>query len=168
LIVQCVARIGTLSCFRARCAKYLICRCYSAARPPRTSWLLSCHRSVGGLLLAVLASPLAKLRSPKIRTERPRGEFRGRFVVVDMPNLWWPRVHHATPSRRKPARGSGACCVCSMQTEGRMTTCRSTRRWCRNSNLMIAAHTIDVQWSAELLQSRRVSSPRPAPCWCRR
>src|SRR5437870_5114461 len=63
--VQWDARIGNLSCFSAPRAEYLICLCFSAAQPPRTSWLLSCHRSVGGLGLAVPAKSFANLRSNK-------------------------------------------------------------------------------------------------------
>jgi hypothetical protein len=75
-LVQWVGRIGRLSCFLAPRAECLICLCFSAARPPRTSRLLSCHRSVGGLLLAVPARCFAKLRSDKNQTKHPGSRFR--------------------------------------------------------------------------------------------
>ena len=81
---QWVGRIGRLSCFFAPRAECLICLCFSAARPPRTSRLLSCHRSVGALLLAVLARRFAKLRSDKIRTKRL-----GRGVAAESLQSMW-------------------------------------------------------------------------------
>ena len=65
---QWVGRIGRLSCFlRTSCGvsdlSMLFCR-----PTARTSRLLSCHRSVGGLRPAVPARSFAKLRSDKNQT----------------------------------------------------------------------------------------------------
>src|SRR6266511_3940919 len=73
---QWVGRIGRLSCFFAPRAECLICLCYSAAQPPRTLRLLSCHRSVGGLGLAVPARSFAKLRTGKKQTKHSGSRFR--------------------------------------------------------------------------------------------
>src|SRR5207302_11070578 len=70
-LVQWVGRIGRLSFFLAPRAECLICLCFSAARPPRTSRLLSCHRSVGGLGLAVPSKTFSKLRSNKKPDQHP-------------------------------------------------------------------------------------------------
>src|SRR5262245_27102963 len=59
--------ICTLRVENAHCAKVLMLPRFSLVRPGRTLRLLSCHRSVGGLGLAVPAKSFAKLRSKKTR-----------------------------------------------------------------------------------------------------
>jgi hypothetical protein len=50
-LTQRVSRIGRLSCFFAPRVKSLTCLQFCSTRQPRTSRLLSCHRTVGLLLL---------------------------------------------------------------------------------------------------------------------
>jgi hypothetical protein len=126
LIVQRVVRIGTLSCFPARCAKRLICLFYSAARPPGTSRLLSCHTSVGGRLPAVPARLFAKLRSHKVRTNRLGSSFAAGSLHMTcrvFGRRTWRRV---SPDRQNPGRGSGGSCVGSLQIGRGKATRRST------------------------------------------
>src|SRR5882724_86143 len=63
LIDQRLGRDGGLPRFFAPRAECLIYLFFSAARPTRTSRLLSCPRSVGGLRSADPALSFAKLRS---------------------------------------------------------------------------------------------------------
>jgi hypothetical protein len=76
--------IRTLRVKNAHCAKVLILPRFSLVRPGRNVRLLSCHRSVGVLLLAVPARPFAKLRLHKIRTKR-LGEG---FAAESLQSMW--------------------------------------------------------------------------------
>jgi hypothetical protein len=76
LAFQQVGQTRRLWCKNAPRANCLICLFSSVAQPPRTSPLLSCHRSVGGLGLAVPAQSLAKLRTGKKQTKHCGSGFR--------------------------------------------------------------------------------------------
>jgi hypothetical protein len=76
----------------------------STHRPGRTSRLLSCHRSISGVLLADLAQILAKMRSRKNRNQASREQVPWMFVAGDVPSLWRPHVRHVAPSRSQPRR----------------------------------------------------------------
>ena len=75
-LTQWVGQIGRLSRYFAPRVKCLMCLRSSATRPARTSRLLSCHRSVGGLRLASPAQFFAKLRSDKNQAKRSGSSFR--------------------------------------------------------------------------------------------
>jgi hypothetical protein len=74
-LAQWVGRVRRLSCHFAPRVKRLMCLRSSPARPPRTSRLLSCHRSVGGWHPAVPARCFATLRSVKDQAKHPRSSF---------------------------------------------------------------------------------------------
>jgi hypothetical protein len=142
--------IRRLSCLIAPRAKCLICLLSCATRPPRTSRLLSCHRSGGSLLLAVPARPFAKLRSDKNQTKRPGAGFRAGSLQSICRVFGGPHARHVSQIDRS-------------QDAGAVTAVSDLCRWgagrrragayddCGpHSDLMVAAHTIDVQRPAEL------------------
>jgi hypothetical protein len=108
LFAQWIERIGRLSCFFAPRAECLICLCFSSARPPRTSRLLSCHRSVGVRRLAVRARPFAKLRSDKPRIRRPGSGFAADWLQATWGVVGGPHVDRASASRRIQDAGVAA------------------------------------------------------------
>lgn len=79
----------------------------SAVRPERTSRLLSCHRSVGGLLPAFPARPFAKLRSDKKSNQTPDSSFRA-SSLQSIRRIFGDRARHASPDRAKPSAGAAA------------------------------------------------------------
>ena len=136
---------GRLSCFFAPRAECLICLCFSAARPPRTSrpfiWPSLGGRSGPRRSCAALRQTAIARNSD----HAPRERVRDRFVAVDMPSLWWPHARRLSPSRRKPECGGG-CRVCSWQIGCTSTISRCARRLRRpHSYLMIAVHTVNQQ-----------------------
>jgi hypothetical protein len=74
-LAQGVGRTGRLSRFFAPRVKCLTCLQFCSTRPPRTSRLLSCHRSVDGWHPDVPARPFAKLRSDKKQAKYPGSSF---------------------------------------------------------------------------------------------
>jgi hypothetical protein len=70
-MAQRLARNHRLKAKNAPRCKLLMLFSSSPVRPERTSRLLSCHRSVGGLRPASPALSFAKLRSDKNQAKRP-------------------------------------------------------------------------------------------------
>jgi hypothetical protein len=122
VLAQWVGRIGRLSRVFAPRVKCLTCLHFCSTRPPRTSRLLSCPRSVGGLRRANPALFFAKLRSDKNPAKHPWQQFACIVTAADMPILWRPHVRpcllfadrtqegnkqdatHANPCRARIAR----------------------------------------------------------------
>ncbi len=70
--------------------------------------LISRHRSVGGLCLAVRERRFARLGSDKIRTKRLGKGLHRRIVAVDAARPRWPQVRCASSGRPKRGRGAPA------------------------------------------------------------
>jgi hypothetical protein len=86
----------------------------------RTSRLLSCHRSVGGLRPANPALSFAKLRSDKNQVPHLGSTFR----AGSLQSLWCTNVRHVLPGRRKVGRGSCGGCARCLQNERRKSAGR--------------------------------------------
>jgi hypothetical protein len=106
LFAQWVRRIGRLSCFFAPRAECLICLCFSAARPPRTSRPFILPSLGGGLGPAVPALSFAKLRSDTKTSEAPRQRFPCRPTAAAMTTLARPHVGHVR--QIDPSQDAGA------------------------------------------------------------
>jgi hypothetical protein len=163
VILHGLAENRTLRAENAPRCKILIFLPSSALRLGRTLRLLSCHRSVDGLLIAVPAQPFAKLRSDKNQTKRHGSRFRA-CSLQSICRVFGDRtcVTCRQVDRSQDAGATAAVLgLCRWGTGRRQA---GTHDDCGPQSDLMIAHTIDVQRPAECHEGRCVPFPRPAPC----
>ena len=95
---------GAVQAVQKRCAH----RCLRPKPTGRTSRLLSCHRSVGGLRLASPAQFFAKLRSDKNQAKRSGSSFRADSLQPLCRLFGGPHVRHVRQMDRSQDAGAAS------------------------------------------------------------